>query len=198
VVVGICGSLRRGSHTRQALTIALEGAQEVGAETRLIDLRDYRLVFCGDDDEGAHRKGVLRLRHDVGRAQGIILGTPEYHGGFSGVLKNALDLMSPAEIRGKVVGLVGVSGGTLGATNALIGLRTVGRALHAWVLPEQVSVPEAYKAFGEGGRLNDPSLEGRLKDVGRRVARFACLHHSREAQEFLGVFKEAAGPEAGA
>lgn len=198
VVVGLCGSLRRGSHTRQALTIALEGAQEVGAQTRLIDLRDYRLVFCGDDDESNHLEGVLRLRHDVARAQGIILGTPEYHGGFSGVLKNALDLMSPEEIRGKVLGLVGVSGGTLGATNALSGLRTVGRALHAWVLPQQVSIPEAHGAFCEDGSLNDPRLEGRLKDIGRRVARFAYLHASREAQEFLRALEEAAAPVAGA
>jgi FMN reductase len=192
IVVGICGSLRRGSYTRQALTIALEGAQEVGAQTRLIDLRDYQLVFCGEEDEGAHREGVSRLRREVARAQGIILGTPEYHGGFSGVLKNALDLMSPAEFQGKMLGLVGVSGGTLGATNALSGLRTVGRTLHAWVIPEQASIPEAHKAFSETGRLNDPGLEGRLKDVGRKVARFAYLHTSKKAQEFLRAWEEAA------
>jgi FMN reductase len=189
VVVGICGSLRRGSYTRQALTIALLGAREVGARTRLIDLRDYQLVFCGEEHEGAHLEGVLRLRREVTRAQGIILGTPEYHGGFSGVLKNALDLMSPAEIQGKMLGLVGVSGGRLGATNALTGLRTVGRALNAWVLPEQASIPEAHKAFSEEGRLNDPMLEGRLKDVGRKVARFAYLHTSRKVQGFLGAWE---------
>jgi NAD(P)H-dependent FMN reductase len=156
------------------------------------------LVFCGDDKEGNHLEGVLRLRHQVARAQGIILGTPEYHGSFSGVLKNALDLMSPEEIRGKVLGLVGVSGGALGATDALSGLRTVGRALHAWVLPQQVSIPEAHKAFGEDGSLSDPRLEERLKDIGRRVTRFAYLHNSGEAKEFLGASEEAAAPVAGA
>lgn len=44
-VVGICGSIRRGSYTRMAVQIALQGAQEVGAQTRLIDLKDYHLVF---------------------------------------------------------------------------------------------------------------------------------------------------------
>jgi len=39
-IVGICGSLRKESYTRQAVRIALEGAEEVGAQTRLIDLRD--------------------------------------------------------------------------------------------------------------------------------------------------------------
>jgi FMN reductase len=185
VVVAICGSLRRGSYTRLALEIALQGAQEVGAQTRLIDLQDYQLVFCGKEDESAYPEDVFRLRREVRQAQVIILGTPEYHGGFSGVLKNALDLMGFAEIEGKMIGLVGVSGGALGAINALNSLRTVGRALHAWVIPEQASIPEAYKAFSETGHLNDPELEKRLKGIGRRVALFADLHTSKKAQEFL-------------
>jgi multimeric flavodoxin WrbA len=41
VVAGICGSIRRGSYTRMAVQIALQGAQEAGAQTRLIDLKDY-------------------------------------------------------------------------------------------------------------------------------------------------------------
>jgi NAD(P)H-dependent FMN reductase len=191
-VVAVCGSLRRGSYTRQALTIALQGAREVGAQTRLIDLRDYQLVFCGEEDESAYPEDVFRLRREVGQAQGIILGTPEYHGGFSGVLKNALDLMRSSEIQGKVIGLVGVSGGALGATDSLNGLRTIGRSLHAWVVPEQASIPEAHKAFSGTGHLNDPGLERRLKDVGRKVARFSYLHTSKKAQEFLRAWEEVA------
>jgi len=64
----------------------------------------------------------------VKRAQGILLATPEYHGGYSGVLKNALDLMGFDEFEGKMIGLVGVSGGNMGAFGALSSLRSVGRA----------------------------------------------------------------------
>jgi FMN reductase len=185
VVAAICGSLRRGSFTRAALAIALRGAAELGAQTQMIDLEDYHLGFFGSGDESAHRNGAVRLRRDVGRAQGLILGSPEYHGGFSGVLKNALDLMGFAEFEGKMIGLVGVSGGALGATNALNGLRTIGRALHAWVIPDQVTVPEAHKVFNQDGQLNDPAMERRLKALGRAVARFAYLHASTEAQELM-------------
>ena len=98
-VVGICGSLRRGSYTRMAVQMALQGAQEVGTQTRLIDLKDYQLVSCdGKEDESTYPADVFRLRREVSQAQGIILGTPEYHGSFSGVLKNALDLMGFDEI----------------------------------------------------------------------------------------------------
>ncbi len=191
-VVGICGSIRRGSYTRMAVQIALEGAQQVGSQTRLIDLKDYHLVFCdGKEDESTFPEDVFKLRREVGQAHGIILGTPDYHGSFSGVLKNALDLMGFNELEGKMIGLVGVSGGTLGAGNALNSLRSIGRALHAWMIPEQALIPEPWKAFDESGTLKDGALEGRVKEVGRQVARFAYLHTSEKAQEFLRAWEGA-------
>jgi len=192
LVAGIGGSLRQGSYTLMAVRIALQGAQEVGAETRLIDLKGYHLLFCdGKEDESNYPQDVFRLRREVGQAHGIILGTPEYHGSFSGVLKNALDLMGFDEIEGKMIGLVGVSGGALGAVNALSSLRTIGRALHAWVIPEQASIPEPWNAFDESGKLKDGASENRVKEVGRQVARFAYLHESEKAREFLRAWEGA-------
>ena len=80
-----------------------------------------------------------------------ILATPEYHGGSSGVLKNALDLMGFDEFEGKMVGLVGVSGGRMGAVDALNTLRNIGRALHAWVVrwTEQAGI-EGAQEVGRG------------------------------------------------
>ena len=185
-IVGISGSLRPGSYTTLAVRLALQGAKELKCETRLVDLRDYQLVFCaGQDDESQFPKDVLRLREEVKQAQGIILGTPEYHGGYSGVLKNALDLMGFEEFEGKMLGLIGVSGGAMGAFSALESLRNIGRALHAWVVPEQASIPLAWQEFDEAGKLKDPKLDERIRQVGRQVARFAYLHGSGKANEFL-------------
>src|SRR5436190_18456172 len=119
LIVGIPGSLRPGSYTRRAVEIALEGAAETGAETRLIDLRDYHLIFRDGKDESAYPADVFKLRAEVKQADGVILGTPEYHGSVSGVLKNALDLMGFDEFEGKMIGLLGVSGGRMGAFEAL-------------------------------------------------------------------------------
>jgi NAD(P)H-dependent FMN reductase len=183
VVVGICGSLRQGSYTRMAVNVALRGAADAGARTQLLDLVEYGLGFAGRGD-GAEPESVAALRRHVQEADGIILGTPEYHGSFSGVLKNALDLMGFTEFEGKMIGLVGVSGGKMGAFDALNSLRNVGRALHAWVVPEQASVPEAWKVFDDNGQLKDAEIAERLHAVGRRVARFARLHKCAAA-EFL-------------
>lgn len=190
-VVGICGSLRVGSYTRMALDIALHGAEEAGVQTQLIDLREYELAFCGGGDDVNLPKDVQRLRDEVKRAHGIILATPEYHGGYSGVLKNALDLMGFDEFQGKMIGLVGVSGGSLGAAGPLNALRSVGRALHAWVVPEQVGVPNVSDVFDETGHCKDKSIEKRLKAVGRQVAKFASLHNSEQAREFLKLWEAA-------
>ncbi|MEO2055252.1 MAG: NADPH-dependent FMN reductase [Nitrospira sp.] len=119
------------------------------------------------------------------------MATPEYHGSFSGVLKNALDLMGFDEIEGKMIGLLDVSGGKLGALNALNGLRVVGRALHAWVIPEQTSIPEAWGMFDDEGNISDTELKGRIMELGRQVARFSYLHTSEGAQEFLRAWEGA-------
>lgn len=192
-IVGICGSLRAGSYTRMALALALRGAEEAGAETQLIDLRDYELIICdGKEDESHYPKDVFRLREDVRKAHGIILGTPEYHGGYSGALKNALDLMGFDEFEGKMLGLVGVSGGRMGAFGGMHSLRDVGRALHAWVIPEQASVPQAWQVFDEHGHCKDAETEKRLKEVGQQVTRFACLHTAEKAEKFLREYESAA------
>jgi len=190
-IAGISGSLRAGSYTRRAVECALQGAAETGAETRLIDLTDYNLVFRAGKDETGYPSDVARLRSEVKQAEGIILGTPEYHGSLSGVLKNALDLMGFDEFEGKMIGLVGVSGGRMGAFDALNTLRNIGRALHAWVIPEQASVPEAWKVFTADGKIADPQIEERLKEVGRQVARFARLHKCESALEFLRNWQKA-------
>lgn len=191
-VVAIGGSLREGSFSRQTAVIALEGAHQVGAETEFIDLRDYALTFCcGKQSDEEVRPDVLRLREKVRNAQGVILATPEYHGSVSGVLKNALDLMGWTEFEGKMIGLVGVSGGSMGALKALDDLRTIGRSLHAWVVPEQAGVPRAGDAFDEAGRLKDERLAERVREVGRQVGRFARLHNARQSEAFLEEWEQA-------
>lgn len=183
-VVGLSGSLRDGSYTTAAVKVALEGARELGAETQLINLHDYQLLFA-DEIQGIEPPGVVRLRKDVRSAHGILLGTPEYHGSFSGVLKNALDLMGFDEFEGKMIGLIGVSGGRTGAFDALNSLRNIGRALHAWVVPDQVGIAEASKVFNRAGQLQNLEAEERLRTIGRQVTRFARLHESGRAREFV-------------
>ena len=175
-VVALCGSLRKGSTTHAALTIALKGAEEIGASVELLDLSEYELIFYGAVDEKSHYPpDVIKLKQKLAEAHGILLGSPEYHGSFSGVIKNALDLMGYEEFQNKVVGLIGVSGGRMGAGNALSMLRIVCSSLRAWVVPNDVSIARASEAFDENGCLNDAELEIRIRKIGRQVAEYATF-----------------------
>jgi FMN reductase len=160
-IVGIGGSLRANSHTYQALNLALEKVAATGANVELLDLREMNLPLCNGDSDYTDNSQVMRLRLTVTEADGIILATPEYHGSASGVLKNALDLMSFDELSGKVFGLISVLGGEHNS-NALNDLRTIMRWVHGWVIPEQVAIAKAWQAFDSQGNLKDAKLDQRF------------------------------------
>jgi NAD(P)H-dependent FMN reductase len=172
-----------------ALSLVLKGAAEFDVTTNLVDLRDYELVFLGKVDPDEYPDDVFRLRKQLKESQGIILGTPEYHGSLSGSLKNMLDLMSTEQFEGKIVGLVGVAGGHIGAINSLNTLRTIGRNLHCWVLPEDVSIADSATAFNEDGTANDPAIEDRLLNMGRQVVKFASMQRRIQRDEFMKMWE---------
>ena len=184
-IVGLAGSLRAGSATQMAVRCALLGAENVGARTHLLDLASYSLPFLGRDKEPTGRTAVERFLGDIRAADGIILGSPELHGSLSGVLKNALDLTDRDTFEGKMLGLIGVAGGRMGASETLSHLRAIGRSLHAWVVPEQVSIGAADKAFDSGGKPVDEEMRDRLQSVGRQVAHFAWLHKCENHLQFV-------------
>ena len=160
-VVGISGSLRAGSRSYEALNLALQRVEALGNSVELLDLRTLNLPFCTGEAEYPNYPDVDRLRQTVQAADALILATPEYHGSVSGVLKNALDLMSFDQLSDKVVGLISVLGGQSNS-NALNDLRVIMRWVHAWVIPEQVAIGQAWKAFDEDGKLLDESLSKRF------------------------------------
>ncbi|PSQ44082.1 FMN reductase [Halobacteriales archaeon SW_7_68_16] len=178
-VLAICGSLRDRSHTRVALRAALAGADAAGATTELLDLRELELpVFDADADEAGD---APHLTERVRAADSILLGTPVYHGSYSSVLKNALDYCGFDEFEGTTVGLLAVAGGRFPVT-ALDHLRSVCRALNAWVLPHQAALPQARNAI-EGGEMVDDDLRERVAVLGRRAVRYADIERDPDCFE---------------
>lgn len=160
-IVAIGGSLRPNSYSYQALQLAVNRLQALGAQVEILDLRTMRLPFCDGSDEYPDFPDVEKLRRVVKEADGLLVVTPEYHGSVSGVLKNALDLMSFEHLAGKVTGMISILGGQSN-NNALNHLRVIMRWVHAWVIPEQIAIGQAWKAFGDEGKLLDEKLSQRL------------------------------------
>ena len=160
-IVGIAGSLRDSSYSVQALETAIQKVKDLGAEVEILDLRKMNLPFCDGGDEYPNHPDVTKLRETVKSADGLIIATPEYHGSVSGVIKNALDLMSFEHLSGKVVGAISVLGGQSNS-NALNDLRIIIRWVHGWVIPEQIAVGQAWQAFDNQGKLKDEKLQDRF------------------------------------
>ena len=156
-IVGIIGSLRPESYSAKALHQVMEIAQAKGAEIEILDLRQMNLPFCDASDEYPEYPDVKKLQDTVKSADSLILATPEYHGSLSGVLKNALDLMSFEHLADKVTGLISVLGGQSNS-NALNDLRVIVRWVHGFVIPEQIAIGQAWKAFDKEGKLTDSKL----------------------------------------
>ncbi|MFB6184917.1 MAG: NADPH-dependent FMN reductase [Haloarculaceae archaeon] len=170
-VVAICGSLRDASYTRIALGRALDAAADAGASTELLDLRTFDLpVYDADADDAGDAPD---LRERVGAADSVVLGSPMYHGSYSAPLKNALDYCGFDEFEHKTVGLLGVAGGSFPITS-LEHLRSVARALNAWVIPHQAAIPDSSSAF-ENGEFVDADTERRVATLGRETVRFANI-----------------------
>jgi len=188
-ITGVCGSLSADGATRKALAIALKGAAEYNAETALLELRDFNLVFYGSVPENEYPSDVLQLRLALKDSQGIILATPEYHGSLTGALKNMLDLMTIEDFETKIIGLVAVAGGDIGAINSLNTMKTICRNLHCWVLPQEVSIANSAQTFDDDGTVKDPAIEERLLNVGRQVVKFASVQQRVQQDEFMKMWK---------
>ena len=194
-VVGVAGSLRTTSATLMAVRYALVGAEECGAQVEVLDLAAYDLPFLGREQERTAVMAVERFLTDLRGADGIILGSPEIHGSISGVLKNALDLTNRELFEGQMLGIIGVAGGRMGASETLNQLRTIGRSLHAWVVPTQVSIAAVDEAFDSRGEPADQEIGERLKLVGRQVAHFARLHKCENHLQFMKDWEGAVGTD---
>jgi FMN reductase len=141
-IVGIAGSPRQYSKTREAVEVALEAAAATGAEIELIDLRALGLPHY--DPDSSENSGVVReFLEKVAEADALILGTPVYHGSMSALLKNALDHFE--DLGGKVVAFISVAGGMPG-TNAITSLQFVAQSLHAISLPANAAISDPRSA----------------------------------------------------
>lgn len=162
-IVGIGGSLREHSCSYIALEHTMALLARIGCRTEILDLRRIRLPFCTGDkhERWTGYPGVTQLRRAVSEAHALVLVTPEYHGGMSGVLKNALDLLDPEHLEGKVVGTISVLGGPANS-NALNDVGRVMRWCHAWVIPQQIAVGRASTVF-VNGQIADAGLRKRFE-----------------------------------
>jgi len=164
------------STTKQAVQIVLDAAKEAGATVEMIHLADWKMPIYDDrEDTSTYPEVVHTFIKTISEADGLVIGSPEYHGTITGSLKNALDFLEGRHLRDKQVALIGTAGGSMGATNTVNTLQLIMRNLHAWPLPSSPSIPSAYNAFTPEGKLKDERLQARMELLGKQLAQFVQL-----------------------
>ncbi|MCX7367041.1 MAG: NAD(P)H-dependent oxidoreductase [Alphaproteobacteria bacterium] len=166
-----CGSLRKASFNRMALQAFTERLP-AGVSLSTIEIGDWPLYDADVQAKGFPDK-VQAAQKTMLDSDGIVLVTPEYNYGISGVLKNAIDWLSrmtPQPFAAKPIALFGASGGILGTARAQYQLRQTlvfldGRPLNK---PE-VMIGQAQNRFTDG-KLTDEPTGKLLADLGVALA----------------------------
>ena len=175
-VLGISGSLRRGSHNLALLRAA---ATQLPPPAEFEEFRDLALIPAYNEDlEGDEPVAVGALRGAIAASDALLIATPEYNSSVPGALKNALDWASrpfPDNcLRGKPVCVIGASTGLFGAVWAQAELRKILTTIGANVIDEELPIGQAHEAFDEQGGLSDPELDSRLAEIVTAVLEQAC------------------------
>ncbi len=167
-VLGIAGSLRAGSHNRGLLRAAAEVAPD-GIEVVIVPLDDIPL-YNSDVEAAGDPPAVAALKEAIRTADALLLVTPEYNGGISGVMKNAIDWASrppfASVLLEKPVALVSGTTGRGAGRRAIEQLRQTLRHTRSHPMPDtQLTVRRVHDRFDEEGRLVDEALRSDIRTL---------------------------------
>ncbi len=144
-ILGIGGTTREGSSSERALRAALKLAERSGAETDILLANDLDLAAYAPE-RVARGPQVERLLDLVRRADGVIIASPGFHGGPSGLIKNALDYLEELRtderpyLDGRAIGCIVCAAGWQATTTTLESLRSTVHALRGWATPLGVTI----------------------------------------------------------
>lgn len=169
-LVGIAGSLRKGSYNRKLLA----AAQRLVPADAVLDILPIDVIplYNGDDETNTGiPRPVAALKEAIASADGLVIATPEYNGGIPGVTKNVIDWVSrpssdiPRVLHGKPVALMGATPGRLGTALSQAAWLPVLRHLRMrlWTGGGNLYVPLAARVFDEQGEVVDAEVEERIR-----------------------------------
>ncbi len=167
-VLGIAGSLRRGSYNR-ALLRSAQSLTPDDMRLHLFDLHDVPF-YDADVEKRGDPEPVTALKERIREADAVVIATPEYQHSLPGVLKNALDWASrpPQDppLKRKPVAMMGATPGRYGTARAQAELRKV-LAYNDAVLVNrpEVLVANATKTFDEAGELVDDTARELVREL---------------------------------
>lgn len=188
LIVGIGGTTRPGSSTERALAAALAHAGRLGAKTQLFGGRELAALPPFNPETQTRTPEEIAFVEAVRQADGILLASPGYHGGVSGLVKNAIDLLEDlrADTRvyldGRAVGCIVTAAGWQGCNTTLSALRDIAHALRGWPTPLGVTLNTAgVSLFDAQGRCTEATVQRSLETLAEQALAFAPPDPERRA-----------------
>lgn len=178
-IVGIGAGGRGVSSTERAVAWTLKAAEAMGARTEMFGgERLWGLPMY--DPTGAPRTPEQEALLDaVRRADGFVIGTPAYHGGVAGIVKNALDLLEDTArdarpyLDGRPVGLVVTAYGWQATGVTLTSMRSITHALRGWPTPVALTLNATGGLFDEAGGFKDARCNDTIRLIASQIMGFA-------------------------
>lgn len=178
-ILMLYGSLRERSFSRFLTEEAARILQHFGAEVKIFDPMELPMVGSVPED---HPK-VVELRELCLWSEGQVWCSPERHGTVTAVMKNQIDWI-PLEqgavrpSQGRTLAVMQVCGGSQ-SFNVVNTLRLLGRWMRMFTIPNQSSVPMAYKEFDDAGRMRRSAYYDRVVDVMEELFKMTLLLRGR-------------------
>ncbi len=170
----LCGSIRSGRLSHLLALALTDVMKQLGADAQLVDLIDFPLPLLEETfqrqvkpDESLHR-----LQEILDQSQGLILLSPEYHGSYTGVMKNALDYFQKEFYR-KPMGVVTTSTGKFGGINASVQMQHLILSLGGFPMPQKLIVPSIHQHISENGEWRGESLTPSIEKFAEEFLWFA-------------------------
>ncbi|SHN43562.1 arsenical resistance protein ArsH [Duganella sacchari] len=178
-ILMLYGSLRERSFSRFLIEEAARILEHLGAEVKIFN--PMGLPMAGSVPEDHPR--VVELRELCLWSEGQVWCSPERHGAVTAVMKNQIDWI-PLEMgairpsQGRTLAVMQVCGGSQ-SFNVVNTLRLLGRWMRMFTIPNQSSVPMAYKEFDEAGRMRQSGYYDRVVDVMEELCKMTLLLRGR-------------------
>jgi chromate reductase len=180
-VIGICGSLRKGSYNRMVLNALPGWAPEGMTVTEAPPFTEFPLYNADIQNSSGFPAPVQKLAEAVRAADGVIFVSPEYNYSIPGGLKNAIDWVSRVPNQpfvGKPVAIISATGGILGGGRMQYDLRRCMIFLDALTMnkPEVFIGVASQKFDDKTGQLKDEQAVGFIKQQLAAFAKFIVQH----------------------
>ena len=170
----LSGTNRPGSNTRKIANLVHANYQRLNVKTDFYSLEDLPPEIFSTACYMTKPASFVSVQDRVLNAGGLHIVTPEYNGGFPGVLKYFIDMLKfPESFESKPVAFTGVAAGLWGAFRPIEQLQMIFGYRNAYQFPDRVFIPQVNGKLSPDGQLTDASIAERLAKQAEGFAAFA-------------------------